>query len=823
MTNGEKPKQQQPLLTQFSPIDYLSVLEEVDTFRAICAEMQEQWEKEAAMYEETIEIIVGDDMKPTTLPRRNYANAERKIQDASLFPYHESCYPLLDAYNGIFSDGDSHSSLYIQDPDTGEVSANTTIFGQHFSDYLPCSPEAVVTVLSAWNSSEPLPRSQMTELILKLFRHSMSDLQRDHSLAASLLNQISSWKLCDDLSVFRRVLAIFKEEMIPCDSYCYQRNLDEGVDFPTHDCSVWSDKVLPSMCRLLSQGLTKFTEDHACVVSALVQIYFDNADPASASLEAEQIHEVLGSSIPLPVSLKQKTLLKRNLLLWRNTGEEEESDDEDSVEQLPRLLENTFPYRVLAAIVSGLESHAEVVRTRIVKLRNKLKAEAQLDQSDSSKYRHLLERLRSSIDSFYNCVRALVNIGELAVRRFPVNDESEKFCGHLVAALTQPYLGSASRARAPWMDSKRDLLRPTRYSEAITDATSRVEKLNHDRSHCGQGSAAKVILDADILLCSKPHSDVLDVIRFLFVRDIVDTSTSALGYGDILVLFKLPLSPLDPALFFHAYNIPGMGDDEDLSDRVTAVKDEDQVSLTEMQLATRYDFTLLLLVKAWRAPWAPESHHSFQKPFRDAIKCLFLCAHRTGMPLVIARNVSQFLGRDWWGDDRTECWCTMCLEEHASETVHDKVLKRIESRCHLPARSVARPKSMPVSICCPTCNVAWYCSKEHQMHDYRELHKQWCGKIPFIKTPAPEETALCREVLNVMPDTMGLNNSLASLVSAVDISDADDQDDDDSCWESIDTEEEELEGSQITQIVYKYLKKNYDTGSDEDDDDLFFD
>jgi hypothetical protein len=68
--------------------------------------------------------------------------------------------------------------------------------------------------------------------------------------------------------------------------------------------------------------------------------------------------------------------------------------------------------------------------------------------------------------------------------------------------------------------------------------------------------------------------------------------------------------------------------------------------LTHDELKARHDFSLLLLVRAWQAPWNPESHMSFQPEFRKAVETIFLCSKKRGFPVGVGRSILSFLDRE---------------------------------------------------------------------------------------------------------------------------------------------------------------------------------
>lgn len=231
---------------------------------------------------------------------------------------------------------------------------------------------------------------------------------------------------------------------------------------------------------------------------------------------------------------------------------------------------------------------------------------------------------------------------------------------------------------------------------------------------------------------------------------------------------------------------------------------QDGSSLTSIQVAARYDLTSMLLLRAWYAPWTPESHDSFGKPFRSAVTTLMLCAHRVGLPVDMAMVACQFLAREWWPEDKPQCWCHDCISNDAVELVQDKILQRLESASSVAAASPVQSREPPTLFSCPTCKIAKYCSPEHQKSDYHAGHLYQCGKPPF-RMPGQEEEALCRQIFDGNDTEKAVEVNAGSEHGEVRGSDGNNDSDDESSWESIDSQEEEQVGNTTTSIVYGWF------------------
>ena len=208
------------------------------------------------------------------------------------------------------------------------------------------------------------------------------------------------------------------------------------------------------------------------------------------------------------------------------------------------------------------------------------------------------------------------------------------------------------------------------------------------------------------------------------------------------------------------------------------------------QIEAMYDFSVLMLRRAWNYPWTPDSHASFQKPFRQAIKTIALCAHRHGMPIDISITVNSYLSRDWWPDERSECWLYECQIDKLQNALFHKeesVIKQYLIKCE--------------------CKVAHACSGKHMKSINREGHRRLC-KTPPMRVPTAEDLAMCCQIVEKSSGDDFLQEE--SNEEKIEICDLDNYDNgDEECeWESIASDEEsylETKAS-IPEIVLKYFE-----------------
>lgn len=215
------------------------------------------------------------------------------------------------------------------------------------------------------------------------------------------------------------------------------------------------------------------------------------------------------------------------------------------------------------------------------------------------------------------------------------------------------------------------------------------------------------------------------------------------------------------------------------------------------RLNARHDFSLVLLLRAWNSPWTVNSHHSFQKPVREVVKTLLLCANRIRMPTDIATHVSSYLRRDWWPDERSQCWYEECLTKGATQLLDQKLLQKDVS-------DLRPQKSFHF---CRECHVALYCSHGCARGDWRGGHKPLCGKPPY-RIPGLEEDQLFQDVLTVPESALGeqMRQFLASRLGQHEEINV--YDDDSGSWESMDSDDDdEAQSETVTEIVFRFFDK----------------
>ena len=81
----------------------------------------------------------------------------------------------------------------------------------------------------------PTDPETRADILLKLLRHAMSDLQNDLSLAGQVIFRMSRWKLFQNIDNLQRALCIIGSELKDCDGTCFE-NLEWDEELPDHSC-----------------------------------------------------------------------------------------------------------------------------------------------------------------------------------------------------------------------------------------------------------------------------------------------------------------------------------------------------------------------------------------------------------------------------------------------------------------------------------------------------------------------------------------------------------------------------------------------------------
>lgn len=297
------------LLTTYKPISYVEVRQEVLTLMTVASTSLGEWQSEVSMYEQTM-TRAGE--TSSAVPRRNCLTSDgTQVRDAELFPYHTACFPLLDAYKQRTI---VNWEEYREGTELEEVlSQNLTMRGNtrdrhgrlmDVSGHLPCSMPAVEISLGVliysddedalkeeWDyglekrlksqedaqfylfrqeeeivhdrfgiSVFPPDADARADLLLKILRHALSDLQKDYRLARAVIRRLAKWKLCQDADCLRRAMSIIGTGLVGCNGHCFQQlwNAEQQYEVPDHCCSgvsLWQLDLLRVFFRFLMQTM----------------------------------------------------------------------------------------------------------------------------------------------------------------------------------------------------------------------------------------------------------------------------------------------------------------------------------------------------------------------------------------------------------------------------------------------------------------------------------------------------------------------------------------------------------------------------------------
>ncbi|KAL7560946.1 hypothetical protein ACA910_022434 [Epithemia clementina (nom. ined.)] len=963
-----------PLLLSYVPLGNDELTEYVELYERCMEDVKAQWKQESDKYEETIPSNLPG--HPKEIPRRNYANPEGIVQDSSLFPYHSSCYMLLEAYDALYEGSDhdntgaaataqhhqpipknsilpsairqtisghnNNDSNLVEEPprvvvqehhhdddekegDDEEEDATfllcslqsimfvffrRRIEGQAFvqtaglsrlvvdvllrmlqqqqqqnSTAAPMLEEDKVVAVDEWalfpeesesdltvNTIPQLPADETERrvLLLSLLKHSLSELQRDHMLAAAVLVRLALDQSLNHVPTFQRILTILCSEYVLCTDF----ECDEPED---HDCDLWKLFLEVVEAVLFHGPGFLITREHALSMAAFCRYSYwreyghlsDIATtmhvPNSSSNNKQQ--QVNNSQQQSPE--QHALLLKRYLLANR-------MEDNQDLEEPATDPEKQNPARLLLSLIRswGRRGERELARIAFV-LEIHERQQEQLQQRNGEEDIQPQPSLSNEsiaryLDSYHNCVRSLVSVALASAQVLPKSERLYQIASTLIRAIASslihievpcPATGSKSLMDH---DSTYYLGAPTfpqlesivlslfRLANRIRQATE-LERAQNFRLQAttytpGPGDDnTKKDKDEDwssllLAACRKavhgrPHENIREAVRMLFLRDAVYMSMAGMGYGDFVVWCRFRVQPLDLVMFYHDCNhiMPDDVDDDENEDDSDNDDDEDDSELDEEEefkkpvawaqnedgvilageLWCHFNFSLLAMVCAWREPWTPSSHMSFSSQYRTSAVTLALCLERhcsTAMPKEVLRTIISYLPREAWVEDDNFCWHYECSMQ---QTATKMFLPEDESSSNNNNRKQYK-------LTCKRCGIPRYCSKSCLEQDRKDMHRRICIEPPYCPINK-EHIAFCQSIedgsYKKMPNA---NNPPEKALQAVkDVNEADncddDDDDDDGSWESVDSDEEEQEENKpedqskppsLTKVVTQFMRNH---------------
>lgn len=594
----------------FHPLPHDRIVAEADRFEQVQGSLEEKWEVESEKYETIMTISWNGES--LDVPRRNYLNEKGTVQDCSIFPYHTSLYPLMDAYDCIYDeedDDDRNTTAVVRiDHNGGEIvplhpiasnavrhspavtlsQRRSTIHGavpQQVPGFMPCTENSILKTLlreidpmnhagdstdfwsvlyaeserhcqavhsnlgatiaqlstgqdqldgffeyinrnqvfldsgkqpkvvdpSPYDVLEQLPRvrEERIPILLSLLRHALSDLQKDYKLAAAALVLMNQYGDLNDTTMFRQILVILAAEFVCCYRPCSVLD-DEEDSAPDHYCSEWHHFHYKIWNAVFCFNLVRITEAHAICIVGFIRSIFTKQFGA-VSMTVNNSNSSCHSSES--VENKRKHLLKREVATRRAEEEEKEEARGD--------IAGDIPVQFVERLIFMLGERATQDRKLLSK------------DTDNLAFAYRKE-------SFLNCLRALTSIAELSAHFLPDYERFTNLTSTIVLSLCRclvkedfynmdlahdtNYLGQLQFFRG------RSLMSPLRYCNRITDPIRR-QKIPHDEF--------------------KPPIAILDAVRGLFVKNLVDVEHAGLAYGDFVLWCGYDVLPLDPFLFWY--------------------------------------------------------------------------------------------------------------------------------------------------------------------------------------------------------------------------------------------------------------------------------
>lgn len=469
-------------------------------------------------------------------------------------------------------------------------------------------------------------RDDYVSILLKVLKHSMSDLQRDFKLARAVLLLLADWKLCDvgegedhlkeevdecsekfagaiisavstsnttttrenvqpeGIACLRRLFAIISSEYISCDGFCHERYIGNGgvvvpsdgdigltgigaaleeeenddedfelgddssneesdedvwqqedLDFvqddsmpdaPSHYCSDWWE-FLGSITTLLCHGISYVTRRHANVLCAVVIRELDCPFEDANDTDEGKCNN----------KERYKKYLKQNIYFQNNIATPIRPTEATERNMASENEGQRIHIDLILAILNALRQHATLDRKRLGEL---LDSNVKHNKDDGD----VSERIAKTLSSFNICVDAIVDIGERILIRLPPNRQSSMVGGMIVRGLVEAYVESdelpfredfslyfAHSFNSPL----RSVADPLRYADAISNSANNplLGPNNTKRHHANASTVSEVI--------GLPTRDVQDVVRALFMRELVDLRVSGCGYGELGDLFAITM------------------------------------------------------------------------------------------------------------------------------------------------------------------------------------------------------------------------------------------------------------------------------------------
>ncbi len=543
---------------------------------------------------------------------------------------------------------------------------------------------------------------------------------------------------------------------------------------PTHYCRDWKNLVL-TLQKVIADGIEFMTESHAdLLVAFTIHLY-----EVSGWKEVEHMKELIGY-------------------------------DEDQ-----SIVHSDKPFHFIKYLITGLGVKTYEDRCRLKTL---MRWKYHSSNGIEDKSCPSLDEEIDAVSKSHLCsLNALVRIGKATLLRLPADVITEHIGSCIVRFIVLSSMDLIPHVSCSRFDAvptgttfignrfgglNQSITQETRYKSGINAAEMKSRRLDDIKrtfmNLCNTDGLENDAVMREVFL-SPPSVELQNVVKGLFLSQLVDVEYSGVGYGDFFVWCRIPIIPYDPMLYEHIANYPRYTDgdsesdeddesDSDESDSDESARseykklhyyDDDGMKVKGGRLRALYDFSLLLLKQIWAEPWKPQNHSSFQAPFRDAVWTLVLCAHRYGMSGDIAQTVSSFMSRSWWPDERAKCWLYECEINNMSNLIFNH-------------HEVKKSKGL---IVCAGCNTAHACSQKHLKSIHHEGHGRVC-KVPPVRYFNYEDAIFCKMLAANNKNGVGDDREEHH---------EEEPSDDDSCWESLDSDDNVIESR--TELIFKYFEE----------------
>ena len=638
------------LRLDYEPLDVDTLKADVQVFEQLRQELDEEWKTESDKYYETIALVPYDGEEK---PRRNYANPQGIVEDKSLFPYHDSCYALLDAYDGMYENfdqqpihPDSKRPSLSSNPENGWIepprvlaqSDNMSVGSNDEEGLILCTLQSIMGVLFQKRRKRPNNHDSsvlVANATLTIRRMILRDAPRASVSEAEdkeLRPNLPTWPLTWDISDISPTAT-----PLPSDPL---KRAELLLKLLKHSLSEWQRDHILAGAILAKLAKDKSFEDIPVLQKTLVIIaseyvccdnfecqHFVEHDCHAWKFFLSTLTAALRHGIDLVTDAHARTIAcftryvylrefghllqegkakagqpaiaLRRLQLKRSLVANRLEDEELETASGP---ENQTPTRVLFAIIQAFGRRGEIEHAFI---RNN-------HQSPTLS----TDRLAQHLDSYYNSLRVVTSMAMSTCQILPNSERLYQISSLLVRSITACLLGfdgqvmdfSHNYEDSYYLASKFSQLEcvvtsPFRLADRVRNATkyaSEAPRLSPEQTtYCPvQGASSQEDLTDNVQLAvqkalrGQPHEGIREVVRNLFLRDAVYMIDAGLGYADFCIWGRFPIQPLDPVLSWHDCNHPMPNDlesDEDSDDDESTEDDEEAEWLKPINWAANED------------------------------------------------------------------------------------------------------------------------------------------------------------------------------------------------------------------------------------------